>query len=133
MNFNLIFLWQNPTSFEARLRIKSVSESDARRIFRLVVESSMMNGEAVSQEYMVRLSTSNVSVQFLDEKKNMTHTYTQQQQYDNNIIIIISATVIGFLLIGMGITIKFYLDKVKNKFFKQNNADRFANFLIEFL
>jgi hypothetical protein len=82
---------------------------------------------------MVRLSTSNVSVQFLDEKKNMTHTYTQQQQYDNNIIIIISATVIGFLLIGMGITIKFYLDKVKNKFFKQNNADRFANFLIEFL
>jgi hypothetical protein len=81
----------------------------------------MMNGEAVSQEYMVRLSTSNVSVKILDETKNITHTYTQQQ-YDNNIIIIICATVIGLLLIGMGITIKFYLDKVKNQFFKQNNA-----------
>ena len=75
------------------------------------------------------LSTSNVSVKSLDEKKNITYTYTQQQ-YDNNIII--SATVIGLLLIGMGISIKFYLDKVKSKYFKQN-ADRFANFSIEFL
>ncbi|XP_045027491.1 fasciclin-3 isoform X5 [Daphnia magna] len=53
----------NATSYEARLRIKSVSEADARRIFRLVVESSLMNGEAVSQEYMVRLSTSPAPLQ----------------------------------------------------------------------
>ncbi|XP_057374490.1 fasciclin-3-like isoform X4 [Daphnia carinata] len=52
----------NATSYEARLRIKSVSEADARRIFRLVVESSM-NGEPVSQEYMVRLSTSPAPLQ----------------------------------------------------------------------
>lgn len=45
------------------MRIKSVSEADARRIFRLVVESSLMNGEAVSQEYMVRLSTSPAPLQ----------------------------------------------------------------------
>ncbi|XP_046437649.1 fasciclin-3-like isoform X6 [Daphnia pulex] len=48
----------NATSFEARLRIKTLGEADARRIFRLIVESSMMNGEAISQEYTVRLSTS---------------------------------------------------------------------------
>jgi hypothetical protein len=35
-----------------------LGEADARRIFRLIVESSMMNGEAISQEYTVRLSTS---------------------------------------------------------------------------
>jgi hypothetical protein len=112
------------------------------RIFRLVVESSLMNGEAILQEYIVRLSTSqfvmtsHVRVKSLDEKNNITytndnnrHTTIQHtlQQYDNNIIIIISATIIGLLLIGMGIGIKFYLDKVKNKFLKQN-ADRFANF-----
>jgi hypothetical protein len=40
-----------------------------------------------------------VSVKFLDE--------------NINIIISVTATVIGFLLIGMGIGIKFYLDKVR--------------------
>ena len=53
-----------------------------------------------------------VSVKFFDEKN------------DNNIIII-SATVIGLLLIGMGIGIKFYLDKVRNKLIL--NADQLTN------
>jgi hypothetical protein len=46
---------------------------------------------------------------------------------DKSDIIILSATVIGFLLIGMGIAIKVYLDKVKNQFLKKN-AGRFSNF-----
>ena len=53
-----------------------------------------------------------VSVKFFDEK------------IDNNIIII-SAIVIGLLLIGMGIGIKFYLDKVGNKLIL--NADQLTN------
>ena len=39
---------------------------------------------------------------------------------DKSDIIILSATVIGFLLIGMGIAIKVYLDKVKNQFLKKS-------------
>ena len=54
-----------------------------------------------------------VSVNFFDEKN------------DNNIIIIMSATVIGLLLIGMGIGIKFYLNKVGNKLIL--NADQLTN------
>jgi hypothetical protein len=46
---------------------------------------------------------------------------------DKSDIIILSATVIGFLLIGMGIAIKVYLDKVKNQLLKKN-AGRFSNF-----
>ena len=53
-----------------------------------------------------------VSVKFVDDN------------IDNNIIII-SATVIGLLLIGMGIGIKFYLDKVGNKLIL--NADQLTN------
>ena len=53
-----------------------------------------------------------VSVKFFDEKI-----------YNN--IIIISATVFGLLLIGMGIGIKFYLDKVGNKLIL--NADQLTN------
>lgn len=40
-----------------------MSEADARRVFRLVVESSMMNGESMSQEYVVRISTSPAPLQ----------------------------------------------------------------------
>ena len=54
-----------------------------------------------------------VNVNFFDEKN------------DNNIIIIMSATVIGLLLIGMGIGIKFYLNKVGNKLIL--NADQLTN------
>jgi hypothetical protein len=61
----------------------------------------------------VRHRQFDVSVKFFDEK------------IDNNIIIIISATVIGLLLIGMGIGIKFYLDKVGNKLIL--NADQLTN------
>ena len=53
-----------------------------------------------------------VSVKFFDEKI-----------YNN--IIIISATVFGLLLIGIGIGIKFYLDKVGNKLIL--NADQLTN------
>ena len=49
---------------------------------------------------------------------------------DINIIIIsVTATVIGLLLIGMGIGIKFYLDKVRNK--PKQHADRFTNIQIK--
>ena len=52
---------------------------------------------------------------------------------DNYVIIIsVTATVIGFLLVGMGISIKFYLNKVKNQL-KMQNANQFANIKIEFL
>jgi hypothetical protein len=34
---------------------------------------------------------------------------------DNTNIIIVSATVIGFLVLGIGIGIKFYLDKVRKQ------------------
>lgn len=54
---------QNSTAYEARLRIKSVSEADARRVFRLLVESNLMNGEMMSQEYVVRISTSPAPLQ----------------------------------------------------------------------
>lgn len=75
---------QNATSFEARLRIKSVSESDARRIFRLVVESSMMNGEAVSQEYMVRLSTSPAPLQCnANQIENCSNQANNQRTVDS--------------------------------------------------
>jgi hypothetical protein len=40
-------------------------------------------------------------------------------------IISVSAIVIGLPLIGMGISIKFYLDKVKNKLIQ--NADQLTN------
>ncbi len=52
---------------------------------------------------------------------------------DNYVIIIsVTTTVIGFLLVGMGISIKFYLNKVKNQL-KMQNAIQFANIKIEFL
>jgi hypothetical protein len=52
---------------------------------------------------------------------------------DNYVIIIsVTTTVIGFLLVGMGISIKFYLNKVKNQL-KMQNANQFANIKIEFL
>jgi hypothetical protein len=54
-----------------------------------------------------------VNVNFFDDKN------------DHNIIIIISATVFGLLLIAMGIGIKFYLDKVGNK--QIQNADQLTN------
>ena len=54
----------------------------------------------------------NVNVNFFDEKNDIN-------------IIIISATVFGLLLIGMGIGIKFYLDKVRNKLIL--NADQLTN------
>jgi hypothetical protein len=50
-----------------------------------------------------------VSLTFVDEKNDF----------------IISAIVIGLLLVGMGIGIKFYLDKVGNKLIL--NADQFTN------
>ena len=50
-----------------------------------------------------------VSLKFFDEKTDF----------------IIATTVIGLLLIGMGIGIKFYLDKVKNKLIQ--NADQLTN------
>ena len=46
-----------------------------------------------------------------------------------NIIIYVTAAVIGLLLIGMGIGIKFYLDKVRNK--PKQHADRFTNIQIK--
>ncbi len=59
-----------------------------------------------------------VSVKFFDEKNDIEN--------DINIIIIsIAATVIGLLLIGIGIGIKFYLDKVGNKLIL--NADQLTN------
>ena len=48
-----------------------------------------------------RFRNFDVSVKFVDDK------------IDNNIIII-SATAFGLLLIAMGISIKFYLDNVRN-------------------
>jgi hypothetical protein len=41
--------------------------------------------------------------------------YSVEEKIDINIIISVTATVIGLLLIGMGIGIKFYLDNVRNK------------------
>ena len=40
---------------------------------------------------------------------------------------IISAIVIGLLLVGMGIGIKFYLDKVRNSIALISNADQITN------
>ena len=51
--------------------------------------------------------------------------------FDDKTDIIISATVIGLLLIGMGISIKFNLDKVKYPL-KRQNADQFAIFKLNF-
>ena len=56
----------------------------------------------------------NFDVNFFDEKNDI-----------NFIIISVTATVIGLLLIGMGIGIKFYLDKVGNKLIL--NADQLTN------
>jgi hypothetical protein len=53
---------QNASSYEARLRIKSVSEADARRLFRLIVESDL-NSELYTQEYTVRISMSAAPLQ----------------------------------------------------------------------
>ena len=39
-----------------------MSEADARRVFRLIVESSL-NGEPMAQEYVVRISTSPAPLQ----------------------------------------------------------------------
>ncbi len=58
----------------------------------------------------VRHRNFDVSVKFVDEKN------------DINIIISVTTTVIGLLLIGMGIGIKFYIDKVRNKLIQ--NADQ---------
>lgn len=52
----------NASSYEARLRIKSVSEADARRHFRLIVESDL-NSELYTQEYIVRISMSAAPLQ----------------------------------------------------------------------
>ena len=49
--------------------------------------------------------------------------------FDDKTDIIISATVIGLPLIGMGIGIKFYLDKVGNLLIL--NADQLSNILIK--
>jgi hypothetical protein len=57
-----------------------------------------------------------VSVKFVDEKNDIENI---------NMIISVSAIVIGLPLIGMGISIKFYLDKVKNKLIQ--NADQLTN------
>ena len=48
-----------------------------------------------------------------------------EDKTDINIVLSVTATVIGLLLIGMGIGIKFYLDKVGNKLIL--NADKFTN------
>jgi len=50
------------SAFEAKLRVRSVSESDARRNFRLFVESDL-NGEQHVQEYIVRISMSAAPLQ----------------------------------------------------------------------
>ena len=47
--------WQNQSAFEARLRLKSISEADALSVYRLLVESNM-NGEPMTEEYLVRIS-----------------------------------------------------------------------------
>jgi hypothetical protein len=60
-----------------------------------------------------RFRNFDVSVKFFDEKN------------DVNIIISVTAIVIGLLLIAMGIGIKFYLDKVRNLLIK--NADQLTN------
>jgi hypothetical protein len=57
-----------------------------------------------------------VSLYFIEEK-------TDNKTDINNIIMCVTATVIGLLLIGMGIGIKFYLDKVINKLIL--NVDQF--------
>ena len=58
-----------------------------------------------------------VSLYFIEEKTD--------NKTDINIIMCVTATVIGLLLIGMGIGIKFYLDKVGNKLIL--NADQLTN------
>ena len=58
-----------------------------------------------------------VSLYFIEEKTD--------NKTDINIIMCVTATVIGLLLIGMGIGIKFYLDKVRNKLIL--NADQLTN------
>jgi len=45
----------NASSYEARLRVKSVADSDSRRDFHLVVESEL-NSEPFLQDYIVRIS-----------------------------------------------------------------------------
>jgi hypothetical protein len=62
-----------------------------------------------------------VNVNFFDEAENGI----------NFIIISVTATIIGLLLIGMGISIKFNLDKVKYPL-KRQNADQFAIFKLNF-
>ena len=57
INFSTFWKIQNASAYEARLRIKTVADADARRVFRLMVESDL-NGEPMMQEYVVRLSTS---------------------------------------------------------------------------
>jgi hypothetical protein len=56
-----------------------------------------------------------VSLTFVDEKNDF----------------IISAIVIGLLLVGMGIGIKFYLDKVRNSIALISNADQITNIRIK--
>ena len=63
-----------------------------------------------------------VSLYFIEEK-------TDNNKTDINIIMCVTATVIGLLLIGMGIGIKFYLDNVRNKLIL--NADQLTNILIK--
>jgi hypothetical protein len=65
-----------------------------------------------------------VSLYFIEEK-------TDNKTDINNIIMCVTATVIGLLLIGMGIGIKFYLDKVRNK--QIQHADQFTNIPIKLL
>jgi hypothetical protein len=47
---------------------------------------------------------------------------------DNTNVIIISATVIGLFVVGIGIGIKFYLDKVRNQLIE--SADQFTTLKI---
>ena len=82
----------------------------------------MLNGEITNEfgSYECRWNNSRgearhkqftVSLYFIEEKTD--------NKTDINIIMCVTATVIGLLLIGMGIGIKFYIDKVnKNNWMK---------------
>jgi len=69
----------NASSYEARLRIKSVSEADARRHFRLIVESDL-NSELYTQEYIVRISMSAAPLQC--NNPNQSDCQTQVRTVD---------------------------------------------------
>jgi hypothetical protein len=59
--------------------------------------------------------------------RNFTVSVTFADEISDNYTIFasVTATVLGLLAVGIGISIKFYLDKVKNKLIQ--NADQLTN------